>query len=206
MSGPFTKDIFLPPFALWDIEYLVVKVQLKCTIHNSVILQICTNLCCWIRILPADLCNASRTLPVMHRARPDKGARAQCTMRSVHGAAARCIRTGSALSTQRWSAPTSACPACWACLLCSVPPGAACTLPKFSPTPFFFIRTFPLFCHRFFVPPSSPVKIIMFTFWSKTQLKMKSSQQPVPSGSGFSVSGRVGYWTKYRVAGWVRVG
>ena len=171
MSGPFTKDIFLPLFALWDIEYLVVKVQLECAMHNSAILQI---------FLPVDLCNALRTLSVMHRARPDKGARAQCTMRSVHGAAARCIRTGSALSTQ----PTSACPACWACLLCSVPPGAACTLPKFSPTPFFFIRTFPLFCHRFFVPPSSPVKIITFTFWSKTQLKMKSSQQPLSFLSG----------------------
>ena len=28
----------------------------------------------------------------------------------------------------------------------------------------------------------------------------------VPSGQGFSISGRVGYWTKYRVAGRVWVG
>ena len=141
------------------------------TIHNSAILmQICTEQYCCIRILPADLCNALRTLSVMHRARPDKGARAQCTMRSVHVAAARCIRTGSALSTQRWSAPTSACQACRACLLCIVPPGAACTLPKFSPTPFFFIRTFPLFCQKFFVPPSSPLIMITTIFWSKTLL------------------------------------
>ena len=100
--GPFTEDLFLPFFALRLIKYLEVKVQLEFTIHNSAILmQICTEQYCCIRILPADLCNALRTLSVMHRARPDKGARAQCTMRSVHGAAARCIRTGSALSTQR---------------------------------------------------------------------------------------------------------
>ena len=112
----------------------------------------------------------------MHRARPDKGAGAQCTMRSVHGAAARCIRTGSALSALRLPLPASA----WrACLLCIVPPGAACTLPKFSPTPFFFIRTFPLFCHRFFVPHFSPLIMIRATFGRETQLKIKSSQQPL---------------------------
>lgn len=173
---PFTEDLFLPFFALWRKKYLEVKLQQEFTIHNSAITQICTGWCCCIRILPADLCNALRTLSVMHRARPDKGAGAQCTMHSAHGAVARCIRTGSAL---RWSAPTSACQACPACLLCSVPPGAACTLSKFSPTPFFFIRTFPLFCHRFFVPHFSPLIMIRATFGRETQLKIKSSQQPL---------------------------
>ena len=98
---PFTEDLFLPFFALRRIKYLEVKLQQEFTIHNSAITQICNEQCCCIRILPADLCNALRTLSVMHRARPDKGAGAQCTMRSVHTAAARCIRTGSALSTQR---------------------------------------------------------------------------------------------------------
>ena len=98
---PFTEDLFLPFFALRRIKYLEENLQQEFTIHNSAITQICTEQCCCIRILPADLCNALRTLSVMHRARPEKGAGAQCTMHSVHGAAARCIRTGSALSTQR---------------------------------------------------------------------------------------------------------
>ena len=33
-----------------------------------------------------------------------------------------------------------------------------------------------------------------------------AGREAVPSRQGFSISGRVGYWTKYRVAGRVRVG
>ena len=108
---PFTEDLFLPFFALRRIKYLEVKLQQEFTIHNSAITQICTGWCCCIRILPADLCNALRTLSVMHRARPDKGAGAQCTMHNAHGAAARCIRTGSALSALRLPLPAK--PACY---------------------------------------------------------------------------------------------
>ena len=107
------------------------------TIHNSAILmQICTEQYCCIRILPADLCNALRTLSVMHRARPDKGAGAQCTMHSAHGAAARCIRTGSALSTL----PTSAC-LCLPAMYCT--PRRRLYAPKVLTNPFLLYPDLP---------------------------------------------------------------